>query len=109
MDGCSDTDEDPKPPWQARKEGYIAHLRDASPSILLVAAADKLANARSLLTDVREIGDAVWSRFTGTKEQSLWYYREVVRTLQGTAVNVALLRELDCTVTELERLSATGK
>jgi GTP pyrophosphokinase len=109
VDGCSDTDEDPKPPWQARKERYIAHLRHASPSILLVAAADKLANARSLLTDVREIGDAVWSRFTGTKEQSLWYYREIVRTLRGTAVNPALLRELECTVTELERLSAAGK
>jgi GTP pyrophosphokinase len=108
VDGCSDTDQQPKPPWQARKEQYIAHLGGASPSVLLVAAADKLANARSLLIDVREAGDAVWSRFKGTKQQSLWYYREVVRVLQGTAVNRSLLRELDCVVTEIERLSAQG-
>jgi GTP pyrophosphokinase len=106
VDGCSDTDQVPKPPWQARKEQYIAHLGGASPSVLLVSAADKLANGRSLLTDVREIGDAVWSRFTGTKQQTLWYYREIVRVLQGTVVNRSLLRELDSVVTEIERLVA---
>jgi hypothetical protein len=81
-------------------------LGGASPSVLLVAAADKLANARSLLIDVRDAGDAVWSRFTGTKQQTLWYYREIVRVLRGTAVNRSLLRELDSVVTEIERLSA---
>lgn len=106
VDGCSDTDQTPKPPWQARKEQYIAHLAGASPPVLLVAAADKLANARSLLIDVREAGDAVWSRFTGTKQQTLWYYREIVGVLGGTAVNRSLLRELDSVVTQLERLSA---
>jgi (p)ppGpp synthase/HD superfamily hydrolase len=105
VDGCSDTDEQPKPAWLVRKEQYIAHLREASSSVLLVAAADKLANGRSLLIDLHEIGDAVWSRFNCTKEQSLWYYREVVRALSGTLVNAALLRELDWTVAEIERLS----
>jgi len=106
VDGCTDTDQTPKPPWQIRKEQYIAHLRSASPSVLLVAAADKLANARSLLIDVREVGDSVWSRFSCTKQQSLWYYRENVKVLREAAANAALLRELDSVVTEIERLSA---
>src|SRR6185312_6819682 len=40
VNGCTDTDGTPKPPWQARKEAYIAHLRTAPPSFLLVSAAD---------------------------------------------------------------------
>ena len=27
--GCTDTDESPKPPWQARKEEYIRHVAEA--------------------------------------------------------------------------------
>src|SRR5437868_12323165 len=29
VDGCTDTDQIPKPPWLARKKAYIAHLRHA--------------------------------------------------------------------------------
>src|SRR5437588_10286352 len=38
VDGCTDADVIPKPPWKARKEAYIAHLRQASPSIRLVSS-----------------------------------------------------------------------
>src|SRR5437764_1275761 len=40
VEGCSDTMEQKKPAWQARKTRYIAHVRDASPSIRLVSASD---------------------------------------------------------------------
>jgi (p)ppGpp synthase/HD superfamily hydrolase len=105
VDGCTDTDQHPKPAWQQRKERYIAHLVEAPAPVLLVAAADKLANARSLLTDLRQIGDAVWERFSGSKQQSLWYYRSVVDVLCETPVNRALLAELELTVAELERVA----
>src|SRR5438045_2699042 len=29
VDGCTDTDVTPKPPWRARKVAYIAHVRHA--------------------------------------------------------------------------------
>ena len=67
VDGLSDTDQTPKPPWRARKEAYIAHLSEASSSVLLVSLADKIHNAGSILRDVRNDGDSVWSRFTGGK------------------------------------------
>ena len=41
VEGCSDTDVQPKPPWRERKESYLAHLADAEDSVLLVSAADK--------------------------------------------------------------------
>ena len=76
---CSDTDVVPKPPWQARKEAYIAHLaEDADRSVLLVSCADKLHNARCILDDLREHGESVWERFSGGRDGSLWYYRSLL-------------------------------
>ena len=53
--GCSDTDQIPKPPWRARKEAYVAHVRGASASVRLVSMSDKLHNARSILADQRAL------------------------------------------------------
>jgi (p)ppGpp synthase/HD superfamily hydrolase len=101
--GCTDTDVEPKPPWRLRKEDYITHIRRASPSVRLVSACDKLHNARSILDDYRHLGDAVWSRFRGGKDGTLWYYRALVTAFQE-AGSSRLVEELDRTVGELERL-----
>jgi HD domain/Cyclic-phosphate processing Receiver domain len=78
VDGCSDSDEDPKPPWQERKLAYIDHLRAADPSVLRVSLADKLHNSRSITEDLRRIGDELWNRFRpGSAPAQLWYYRSV--------------------------------
>ena len=69
--------------WRSRKQAYLAHLETASPSILRVSCADKLHNARSILADYREHGDAVWLRFrTRSREDQLWYYRVLKRIFQ---------------------------
>src|SRR5256885_5529462 len=39
VDGCTDAEVMPKPPWRGRKEAYIAHLCQASPSVRLISAA----------------------------------------------------------------------
>src|SRR5881227_3632367 len=62
VDGCTDTEVMPKPPWRERKEAYIAHIREASTAVRLVSAADKLHNARAVLADYRVLGDALWQR-----------------------------------------------
>jgi (p)ppGpp synthase/HD superfamily hydrolase len=74
---CSDTFEEPKPPWHERKRAYIAHLRDAPAEVLLVSCADKLHNARAIAADHRQLGDALWARFHAGPEDILWYYREL--------------------------------
>lgn len=104
VDGCSDTDVKPKPPWRQRKEAHIAHLRTASSSVHLVYAADKLHNSRCILADYRQVGEALWARFNGGKEGTLWYYR-TLSDLFKTFVNSPLTEELDGTVTELETLA----
>ena len=50
-------------------------------------------------------GDAVWTRFRGGKEGTLWYYRALVEVFRDDR-NDALVAELDRVVTELERLAA---
>ena len=108
VEGCTDTDQTPKPPWRARKEDYLAHLVEASPSVLLVSLADKIHNAGSILRDLRNEGDSVWSRFTGGKDGTLWYYRALTDTFTAL-VSSPQVAELDRIVGELEQLTgATG-
>ena len=70
----------------------------------LVSAADKLHNAREILADYRQIGEALWNRFQGGKEGTLWYYRALVEAFRSTGAT-PLVEELDRVVTELERLA----
>jgi GTP pyrophosphokinase len=70
---CSDSLTETKLPWRARKEAYLAHLAIADASVALVSGCDKLHNARSILSDLRRIGEEVWARFAGGREGVLWY------------------------------------
>ncbi len=103
VDGCTDTDTTPKPPWKERKKAYIAHITNASPSVRLVSAADKLHNIRSILKDYRIQGDLLWDLFKGGKQGTLWYYRSLV-TAFCQADPTPIVIELDRRVTELESL-----
>jgi len=104
VDGCTDADTIPKPPWRARKEAYIARMAVARAPVRLVSSADKLHNARAILADVRATGDEVWSRFTAPRDQVIWYYRSLVAAYRA-AGGTPVLDELDRTVTEIERLA----
>lgn len=103
VDGCTDADTIPKPPWRQRKEAYIAHIPTASPSVLLVSAADKLHNARSIMHDYRVMGEACWERFKGGKDGTLWYYRAIVEAFRQTG-STPLIEELARVVLDLEEL-----
>jgi len=104
VDGCTDTDETPKPPWRARKEAYLAHLRTASPAVLLVSAADKLYNATSILRAYSEVGEDIWARFSAGRGEQLWYYRALVATFRSVGAPAPIVDELDVVVAELEAL-----
>ena len=72
---CTDSWVEPKPAWRARKEAYVADLAHKPAMSLLVSLADKTHNASAIVADLREHGDALWARFTGGRDGSLWYYR----------------------------------
>lgn len=104
VQGCTDAITTPKPPWRQRKKDYIAHIPEAAASVRLVSAADKLHNARAILRDLRIHGEAVWSRFKGGKDGTLWYYRSLVTAFRKAGSN-ELIEELDRVVTEIEQLA----
>lgn len=104
---CTDADTVPKPPWRERKERYLAHLPHASARARLVSVADKVHNARSVLGDYRVIGEALWERFQGGREGTLWYYRALVGAFRSCGEG-PLLDELDRVVTQIEELAWTG-
>ena len=103
VDGCTDSEVIPKPPWKARKDAYIAEMRYAPASVRLVSSADKLHNARAILADYRVLGDALWRRFGGGREGTLWYYRSLVDAYREAGTS-PLVEELARVITELESL-----
>ena len=108
VEALSDTVVTPKPPWRARKEAYIAHLRqEVADEVLIVSMADKLHNARSILRDLEKLGDALWERFTGKRDGTLWYYRSLVDAYAVRGAQPAdLLAELRSTVESIEARAA---
>ncbi|HEX7736208.1 MAG TPA: HD domain-containing protein [Ktedonobacteraceae bacterium] len=107
VDGCTDADTFPKPPWQARKQAYIDHLDSAPASVLLVSAADKLHNLRSLLKDYPLVGEQLWLRFKTGKEGTLWYYRSLV-AVYNACYPSPLTTDLTRTFQELEKLISSS-
>lgn len=103
----SDTFEDPKPPWKQRKESYLAELEampenEMTGKVLRVSLADKLHNARSILLDRHDVGDAIWERFNGGREGSLWYYRSLAGIYEAKLGPTALVSEFRDTVNRLD-------
>jgi (p)ppGpp synthase/HD superfamily hydrolase len=106
VEGCTDSDTHPKPPWRDRKQAYVAHVADLDGPVLLVSTADKLHNSRSIVSDLRRFGDATWDRFKGRRDGSLWYYRVLVDAFRANPAHLPeLVDELDQAVSEMESLA----
>ena len=109
VDECSDTDQEPKPPWRERKQTYINHLADVGDDTLLISVADKLDNARSMLRDYHEHGPKLWERFTVKDPRDhLWYYSELLKAYRARGCSSWMVDELDRVVKELKRLVEGG-
>lgn len=103
VEGCTDSFQQPKPPWRERKEQFLARLAEASDSVRLVCAADKIHNLRSLVRAYQNQAEAIWSAFRGGREGTLWYYRAVLEVLQKGS-SLPILQEFAAVVDQLERL-----
>lgn len=104
---CSDAWEEPKPPWRAHKEGYLAALPGKPQRSLLVSCADKLHNCRAIRTDVAADGAVVWDRFRGGRDGTVWYYRSLA-DIMHRALPGRLATELGLEVEALEALAIGG-
>lgn len=57
--------------------------------------------------DARELGNQVWRRFHASREETLWYYGEVVRILLRKGPR-SLAADLDGIVKELANATKPG-
>ena len=102
VEGCTDSFVQPKPEWLVRKKRYLEEVKLADDETRLVSASDKLHNVRTILADYREGGEAIWVRFNGKKEGTLWYYRALSDEYARTPNRITC--ELELAVRELEAL-----
>ena len=106
--GCSDSITArgvKKAPWRERKEAHIKHLASASDDTLLVTAADKLHNARAIVTDLDVSGSIVWERFNSetTPDDIIWYYESVYAALDFGEVTSILLSPLSTSIKAMKK------
>ncbi|HEY3705377.1 MAG TPA: HD domain-containing protein [Terracidiphilus sp.] len=94
-----------KAPWAERKAGYVERLGSEPLDVQLISAADKLYNARTILSDHRGIGARVWERFKRGRDEQLWYYRELLRVFKAQPSN-RIVEEFARVVAELESVTA---
>jgi hypothetical protein len=104
--GCSDslsTDPLSKAPYEVRKKAYLQHLRTASEDVLIVCAADKLHNARSIWNDIHLHGPQILDERFNRPALISWYYRSVLAAIDGRAPE-ALTRPLAEVVVAMSEL-----
>jgi (p)ppGpp synthase/HD superfamily hydrolase len=92
-----------KADWGERKRAYLAHLAEAPDEVLLVSGADKLHNARAIVSDLITIGPDVFKRFKAGREGTLWYYRALADVFTRRRAPMAVM--LDAEVRQMERLA----
>jgi (p)ppGpp synthase/HD superfamily hydrolase len=87
------------------KVRYLEGLARASDRARWVCAADKLHNARAILSDLRRSGDEVWSRFKVGREGTVKWYRDVYERLRELGFEGAIMGEL---VEAVQAMEAAG-
>ena len=103
VEGCTDSFGEPKREWVDRKRDYLRHVQDADRETRLVSAADKLHNVRTILTDYRQQGESIWSRFSGKRDGTLWYYRALSDEFRRKPNRIT--KELEIAVAELQKIT----
>jgi (p)ppGpp synthase/HD superfamily hydrolase len=105
VEACTDYDVDgERDPWPQRKRRYLEHIGEMPADVRRISLADKLHNARAILRDYRQHGEALWGRFNAGRHDQLWYYRELAEAFARHSGS-PLAAELGAVVAELERLA----
>ena len=106
VQGCSDTDEEDKPPWPERKKAYIDALDSHRDDTLLVVLADKFHNCQAMVADLEAAKvdgvtpEQFFDRFNSTLEGTLWYYHRIHKKLAKREIGGALLGRFNAKIDE---------
>jgi (p)ppGpp synthase/HD superfamily hydrolase len=90
--------------WRTRKERYLQNLSNDSKEALMVAAADKIHNLRSLLDGHALYQEEVWKKFGRKSEDLVWFYAEVSKII-SERLQHPLVDEMNRLVAELQEIA----
>lgn len=106
VEGCTDgvpNAQGIKADWKERKRRYLDHLGTAGDEIIVVSGADKLHNARAIVSDLQSFEPAVFDRFTAGRDGTLWYYRQLAEIFSNCGAPMS--KQLDAAVVGMEQLA----
>ncbi|AWE06086.1 phosphohydrolase [Lysinibacillus sp. 2017] len=87
--------------WQLRKEEVIARIGEKSEDELAILLAEKIYNLRSIIVEINQFGDSLWTKFNAPKEKQEWYYRSIVEETMKYHPQARLLPQLVQVIDEL--------
>lgn len=64
-------------------DAYCRHLWEMSESALLIACADKIYNAQSVLDDYTRVGIGAFDAFKGGRDSVVYKYEQIARTIHN--------------------------
>ena len=91
-------------PWMTRKKDYLETLKNAPEESLLVSAADKIHNLRSLIEEHRIMGNEFWpmyARLTDpeaiekAKQVRLQSFGDILAVLKARGGSLPIVKELE--------------
>lgn len=96
------------PPWRERKEGYVSRLAAGPPECLLVSAADKIHNLRSMAASHDRVGAEMWDVFNAGPRDKLWFYGAIADTVENRLGDCPATRDLRRAVADVAALAPVG-
>ena len=99
---------DQKYSWKEKKEQYAKQLRNAPPEALLIAAADKIHNMRSLVEEYYDDHARFLSEFRGSLEDRVVMYQDIANAV-NKGLNNAILEEFNHVFEEYKNFVADVK
>ena len=89
--------------WVLSKKKFLETMNKKSQSSLLVSICDKLHSLNCIISDYNKIGNKLWKNFNHTKEEKLWYYKNLCKNFKKYLKNHKNLKDkLQRNVNELE-------
>ncbi len=89
-------------PWVERKKEYLKKLKDASPEALLVAAADKIHNMRTMVEAYYGSENQLLADFGGSLDDRLRMYQEI-SNIFNRQLKSAILTEFNYVFEEFKK------
>ena len=92
-----------KEDWLLNKKKFLETMNKKSQSTLLVSICDKLHSLSCIINDYNKIGKKLWKNYDHSKDDNLWYYKNLCKNFKKYLKNHKSLKDkFQRNVNELE-------